>query len=127
MRIVLTPEEIADYQVEFAGYPAALKGLMVIEDCEGDLEDAAITLAIQSGQQPDTGDRWLEGLAKRWRSVICQENCQPQLADQVTGKLIETLTASTEIPAKLVTVMAIYVYKVGVQGFCQPLTEKLSP
>ena len=125
MRIVLTPEEIADYQVEFADFPAALQALNVIEDCEGDLEDAAIVLAIQSGQQPDTNDRWLEGLAKRWRPVMCEANFKAQLSDGVTGDLIATLTASTEIPAKLVTTMAIYVNKVGVLPFCQPLEEKL--
>ncbi len=127
MRIVLTPEEITDYRVEFIDLPAAQQALTVIDDCEGDLEDAAIVLAIQSGQQPDTNDRWLEGLAKRWRSVMCEENFRAQLADGVTTELITSLTANTEIPAKLVTTMAIYVSKVGVQPFCQPLEEKLSP
>ena len=127
MRIVLTSEEIAAYRGEFTHSAAALHALTVIDDCEGDLEDAAIVLAIQSGQQPDTNDRWLEGLAKRWRSVICQEDLRAQLATGVTNELIAALTANTEIPAKLVTTMAIYVNKVGVQPFCQPLAEKLSP
>jgi hypothetical protein len=126
MRIILTPEEIAAYRVEFANSAAALQALTVIDDCEGDLEDAAIVLAIQSGQQPDTNDRWLEGLAKRWRYVMCQQNLRPQLTAGVTGDLIAVLTESTEIPAKLVTTMAIYVNKIGVQPFCQPLEEKLS-
>jgi hypothetical protein len=124
MRIVLTPQEITDYRVEFADFPAGQQAMTVIEDCEGDLEDAAIVLAIQSGQQPDTNDRWVEGLAKRWRSVLCEESFKTQLTAGVTTALIAALTASTEIPAKLVTTMAIYVAKVGVQPFCQPLEEK---
>lgn len=125
MRIILTPEEISHYQAEFRGHPAALHAVTVIEDCEGDLEDAAIVLAIQSGQQPDTNDRWLEGLAKRWRLTLCQDPLREQLADGVTGDIIAAITVNTEIPAKLVTAMAIYVNKIGIYPFCQPLEEKL--
>ena len=48
--VVITSQEIARFRSELAAYPEALKALDEIEDCEGNIEDAAISLAIQAGQ-----------------------------------------------------------------------------
>jgi hypothetical protein len=125
INMILTSEEMADFRLELADHTAALQALTVIEDCEGDLEDAAISLAIQSGQQPDTSDRWLEGLAKRWRHVLCEASLREQLEDGLTGPIIDKLAANTEISAKLATTMAIYVIKVGLEPFCLPLQARV--
>lgn len=125
MRIVITPQELERYRAELSDHAAALEALRVIEDCDGDLEDAAIDLAIRSGQEPDTNDRWLEGLAKRWRHVLCQADLQARLEDGLSGAVVDAIAASTEIPSKLVTPVALYVLESGVQNFCQPLAEKL--
>lgn len=125
MRIVITPQELERYRAELSDHAAALEALRVIEDCDGDLEDAAIDLAIRSGQEPDTNDRWLEGLAKRWRHVLCHADLQERLEDGLSGAVVDAIAASTEIPSKLVTPVALYVLESGVQNFCQPLAEKL--
>ena len=125
MRIIITPQELEQYRAELSNHAAALDALRVIEDCDGDLEDAAIALAIRSGQEPDTSDRWLEGLAKRWRPALCDADLKESLEDGLTGAGIDAIAASTEIPSKLVTPVALYVLKSGVQNFCQPLAEKL--
>ncbi|WLT39856.1 hypothetical protein NON20_11050 [Synechocystis sp. B12] len=67
----ITSQAIARYRDQLAHCPEAMQALDTIEDCEGNLEDAALTLGIQVGQQPDRND-WLEGLAKRCRVAICE-------------------------------------------------------
>lgn len=126
MRIIITPQELEQYRAELSDHGAALEALRVIEDCDGDLEDAAIALAIRSGQEPDTSDRWLEGLAKRWRHVLCHADLKESLEDGLNGAVVDAISFSTEIPSKLVTPVALYVLKAGVQNFCQPLAEKLT-
>ena len=125
MRILITPQELEQYRADLADHPAALESLRVVEDCDGDLEDAAIALAIRAGQEPDTSDRWLEGLSKRWRHILCHADLKEQLEDGLTGAVVDAIAADTEIPTRLVTPVAIYVLKTGVQVFCQPLAEKL--
>ena len=125
MRIIITPQELEQFREDLSDHATALDALRVIEDCDGDLEDAAIALAIRAGQEPDTNDRWIEGLAKRWRHILCHADLKEILEDGLSGAVVDSITADTEIPSKLVTPVAIYVLKTGVQNFCQPLEEKL--
>ena len=69
----LTLSEITYYRSQLADYPDEIAALDEIIVCDGDLDDAAINLALTVGQTPDRTD-WLEGLAKRYRVEICQEN-----------------------------------------------------
>ncbi|HEY9615549.1 MAG TPA: hypothetical protein V6C64_01820 [Microcoleaceae cyanobacterium] len=125
MNITITPEEIEQFRAEFTAYPEVLKALDEISDCEGDLEDAAIALAIQVGQEPSTNDRWIDGLAKRWRHVICQAELKELLEDGLTADTLTTFATQTSLPLKLATPVAIFVLKTGVDRFCEPLTEKI--
>ncbi|SRR5579883_2273633 len=125
MTIIVTPAEIEQFRADLADYPDALKALNEIEDCEGDLEDASIALAIQVGQEPDTNDRWIEGVAKQWRHILCRPDLKESLEDGLTGNLLLTLTEHTMLPLKLATPVAIYVLKTGVQDFCQSFEAKI--
>ncbi len=120
MTIFVTPAEIEQWRALLAEQPVALTSLDALEDCEGDLEDAALVLAIQAGQEPDTSDRWLEGLAKRWRHVLCQPELKTLFEQGLSPEGLTTLATSTELPARLVVPVAIYFVKTGVQNFCQP-------
>jgi hypothetical protein len=126
MSIVITSEEIELFRTELVGHRGALDALQVIEDCDGDLEDAAIALAIRSGQEPDTNERWIEGLAKRWRHILCGLELKDNLEDGLSGRVVDTIVEHTELPTRLAVPVAIYVIKTGVQGFCQPLEEKIA-
>ena len=125
MSIIVTPEEIVQFRAELASYSEALAALDELADCEGDLEDAAISLAIQVGQEPDTNDRWIEGLAKRWRHVICQENLRENLDQGAIANALLLMTEHTTLPLKLATPVTIYVLKTGVSDFCEALTVKI--
>ena len=121
----VTPEEIEQYREVLSAYPDALSALDQIEACEGDLEDAAITLGIQVGQEPTTSDRWIDGLAKRWRHIICQVDLKSNLEAGLSANALLLLTEHTTLPMKLATPVAIYVLKTGIEDFCEPFEAKI--
>jgi hypothetical protein len=126
MTITLSLQEIAQYRSELAENELALQALDMIEDCDGDLEDAAIALALQVGQEPDRSDQWLDGMAKRWRVFLCQTGLKEGLQAGSVANAVTLLAAETSLPARLATPIVLYVVKVGVEDFCRPLQEKLS-
>lgn len=118
----VTPEQIAKFQAELVDYPDAQAALKEIEECEGDLEDAAMVLAIRVGQQPDIANSdWLDGLAKKCRAVICQSEFRNALINETYAPIMGHLAATRLCPAILVTPVLMYVIKQGVNNFCEPL------
>ncbi|MCS6813463.1 MAG: hypothetical protein NZ772_07815 [Cyanobacteria bacterium] len=126
MSIQLTPAEIAHYRSAVSDIAEAMTALDMIEDCDGDIEDAAISLAIHAGQQPTTSDRWLEGFAKRWRALLCRPAMQTILLEENLAEAFNLLTLETDIPSTLGMPLIIYVLKVGVEDFCHVLKEKIA-
>ena len=121
----LTNQEISDYRDQLVDYDYALKSLDVIEDVEGDLEDAATSLALASGQTPDRID-WLEGLAKRCRVAICEQHLRTDLEDNYLETTIDYLFEKKICPPLLITPIVIYVVKQGIKQFCEPLTYQVN-
>jgi hypothetical protein len=120
----LTTEEISQYRAQLAQWEAAMRALVSIEESEGDLEDAATSLAIEVGQQPDRVD-WLDGLAKRCRVAICQADFRADLRENQLAGAVSFLLESKLCPPLLVTPLVIYVVKRGIDDFCEPLSYKL--
>ena len=123
--IILTSQEIARYRSELADDAHALEALDMIENCEGDIEDAAISLALRAGQEPNTSDRWLDGFAKRCRVVICQSNFRSQLENGNVKEMVQYLIVQKICPRILAAPVVIYVVKIGVDDFCNPLSYQL--
>ncbi|NEQ95816.1 MAG: hypothetical protein F6K30_03635 [Cyanothece sp. SIO2G6] len=121
----LTLAKIAQYRSMLSDSEEALLALEMLEDCEGDLEDAAISIALQVGQEPDRSDLWLDGLAKRWRTVICDHSVYAALEQSELKKAIALFTEQTPLPSKLAVLVVVYVLEYGIEPFCQPLQEKL--
>jgi hypothetical protein len=118
----VTPEEIAKFRTQLGDYPDALAALQEIEECEGNVEDAAMVLAIRVGQQPDIANsEWLDGLAKKCRAVICQEELRNALLNGTFAPVMGHLAATRLCPALLVTPVLMYVIQQGVNNFCEPL------
>ncbi len=121
-RLVLSAETIARLRVELPEYPTALEALAEIEDCEGDVEDAAIALAIRAGQQPDRCDGWLEGLAKRCRARLCvQESLRQALIQGAITAVLGYLDDNPPCPPVLLLPVVLWVSDRGVADFCRPL------
>lgn len=123
--IVITSQEVAQFRSELADFPEALRALDAIEDCEGDVEDAAISLALQVGQEPNTSENWLDGLAKRCRVAVCDPELREDLADGRLKTAVEALVKKKVCPEVLATPVVIYVVKMGINDFCAPLETKL--
>ncbi|MEA5534505.1 hypothetical protein [Crocosphaera sp. XPORK-15E] len=120
----LTLSEITYYRSQLTEYPDAMIALDEIVACDGDLEDAAINLAIAVGQLPDRTD-WLEGLAKRYRVEICQEQIQQELSQGHIIPVINHLIQAKIGPDLLVIPVIFYVLKIGIDDFCSPLNLKV--
>ena len=119
----ITTQEIAQFRSILASYNEALQALDAIEDCEGDLEDAALSMAIRIGQQP-SGTNWLDGLAKRCRVALCKS--QEQLKNNQLEEVFAALVKEEICPIILLTPVIIYVLKQGVDEFCEPLNFKIN-
>jgi hypothetical protein len=99
-----------------------MEALDLIEDCEGDLEDAAMTLAIKAGQEPERANsEWLDALARKWRAVICEQDFREDLFNGSVQKMIAHLYTIPAFPKILATPVLLYVLKQGVNNFCAPL------
>ena len=123
--MIITSQQIAQFRSQLAEYPEALKALDAIEDCEGNIEDAAISLAIQAGQEPNISENWLDGLAKRCRVAICKSEVKEELKNGQLNAAFRDLVGAKICPDILVTSVIIYVFKTGVNEFCEPLEYKL--
>ena len=110
---------IARLRSIMAEYPESLIALDVIEDCEGDLEDAAMVLAIRYGLQPDQSNAsWLGAIARQCRGIVCQEAMKSDLQQETLGSVIAYLADSALIPSILVAPVLMYILEMGVEDFC---------
>ncbi|MBN3939422.1 MULTISPECIES: hypothetical protein [unclassified Nostoc] len=118
----VTSQEIAQFRSQLADDPSDMEALDLIEDCDGDLEDAAMTLAIRAGQQPERANsEWLDALARKWRVVICEQEYREDLLNTSLVKMMEHLKTTPTFPKILATPVLLYVLKQGVNNFCEPL------
>ncbi|MBE9049685.1 hypothetical protein IQ243_04550 [Nostocales cyanobacterium LEGE 11386] len=118
----VTSQEIALFRSQLADDPRAMEALDLIEDCDGDLEDAAMTLAIRAGQEPGmTNSEWLDALARKWRAVICEQEYREDLLNNSFVRMMEHLKTMPTFPKILATPVLIYILKQGVNNFCEPL------
>jgi len=116
---VVTQAEIKIFREQLRDYPEAIAALDEIEACEGHLEDAAVVLAIEAGQEPERGAReWLEGISERCRPILCQEDFRDEIMAGLLAGSVEALLATTLIPPGLATPVVIYAFKIGIKKFC---------
>ncbi|BCL35574.1 hypothetical protein [Nostoc sp. MS1] len=118
----VTSQEIALFRSQLADDLGAMEALDLIEDCEGDLEDAAMTLAIKAGQEPERANaEWLDALARKWRAVICEQEFRNDLLNGSITKMLAHLQTMPTFPKILATPVLLYILKQGVDNFCEPL------
>jgi hypothetical protein len=111
---------IEELQVQFADIPHAMVSLETINDCEGDLEDAAMALAIRAGQQPDINNsEWLKGLAKKCRVAICQTEFRNDMVNGNFLPLFQHFVLMKICPQVLILPVLLYVHESGVNLFCR--------
>lgn len=126
---LLTPEQIERYRAELADNPDAIAALDVIEEWEGDLADAAESLAIRNGIEgvEDRADlRWFVIVLQKCRSFICQpkyeklrEQYLPALIPPLTDIIAGSFMCPPGVAGLLATPFAIYIQEEGMDLFCQ--------
>jgi hypothetical protein len=122
---IVTESEIERYRLQLAEYPDALKALDVLEDCEGDLEYAAETIAIVSGElKNDLAEKdpnepsWLDKQFERLRPHICTQAFKDVLSQGFAAALGSLITAAI-YPAVPLTLILIYISTRGLDELCK--------
>ena len=124
---IVSSQEIAQFRSQLSTNAQAMIALDAIEDCEGDLEDAAIALAIRAGQQPQRDNaEWLDALARKCRAAICQREFRQDLINGSYGTMVRYLEETPLIPSILATPVVMYVVSKGINVFCEPLDSQYS-
>lgn len=112
-------KEITQLLQQLADYPEALRSLREIEDCDGDLNDAALSLALKANLEPSENDGWLAGFAKRYRHIACLPEFRSELEQQRIMGLVNHLAQNSTCPGLLIVPVALYVSKAGINSFCE--------
>ena len=133
----VTFDEIAESRSALADYPEALIALDIIEECDGNLEEAASEILIEAGGEgADRGPEFLEQLARKLRRVICQEEFQAAFVDgfsaDLLGRLVPAVMAELALamsgtwPVALAVAVVMYLLKREIKGFCEGDGQKES-
>ena len=126
----LTSERIAKLRSELANNPEALEALEVIEEWDGDLADAAESLATRNGIEgvEDNADlRWFTEKLRQIHGYICQPNYQnlrekhlPALLPPIADLFAGSLGFPPGVAGIIATPFAIYIQDEGMEKFCKP-------
>jgi DNA repair exonuclease SbcCD nuclease subunit len=112
----VTAEEIAGFRQQLKHDPEALAALDTIQECDGNLEKAARSIATAAGNT-DVEPDLLEQLSTRCRTVICQEDMKEKLPVLIAA-IAGFLASSSGFPSKLATPIALFAIEKGSEDFC---------
>jgi len=127
----ITSEEIAQYRSELADYPEAVAAFDVIQEWDGDLADAAESIATRNGIEgvEDNADlRWFFAMLVKIRDLtkICEpenqnfrENYLPALIPPIADFMSSSFGCPPGVAGILATPFAIYIKEEGMEKFCQ--------
>lgn len=129
----LTSEQIAQYRIEFADNENVLSALDVIEEWEGDLADAAESIATRNGIEgvEDNADfRWFVIILNKCRDSICQpkyenlrEKYLPVLIPPLTDIIAGCFMCPPGVAGLLSAIVTVYIQEEGMDKFCQNSTD----
>ena len=115
----ISDQEIAQYRQQFADYPEALDALDLIAESDGDLQESASLLALETGVSITRNRNILDELAQKCRQIICDDAFIDDLMGGLLTAGVATLAASGQIPAAVATPVVIYLTKTGVKNWCK--------
>jgi len=126
---IVTPEQIALYREQLADNQEALAALDVLEEWDGDLADAAESIAKRKGIQgveTNADLRWFTQKLKESQKFVCQpkyENLRDKYVSTLIPVLIDFLAGSLGCPPGLAgliaTPFALYIAEEGMDQFCK--------
>ncbi|WP_445174158.1 DUF6887 family protein [Microcoleus sp.] len=113
----VTAEEIDRFRKQLKHDPEALAALDTIQECEGNLEEAARSIATAAGNT-DVESDLLEKLSTRCRTVICQEDMKEKLPVLIAA-IAEFLASTSGFSSRLATPIALFAIDQGIEDFCE--------
>lgn len=126
---IVTPEQIALYRQQVADNQEALAALDVIEEWDGNLADAAESIAKRNGVEgveTNADLRWFSQKLKECHQFICQpkyENLRDKYVSTLIPVLTEFLAGSLGCPpgvaGLIATPFALTIAEEGMDKFCQ--------
>ena len=114
--VTVTQEKIDRAREQLKHDPEALAAIDTIQQCGGNLADAARLIAIAAGITEIESDL-LETLSSRCRSVICQDEVKAELPVMISA-IAEFLVSTSGLPSKLATPIALLAIEKGIEDFC---------
>ncbi|MEG4801913.1 hypothetical protein QUB63_33765 [Microcoleus sp. ARI1-B5] len=111
----VTQEKIDRLREQLKHDPEALAAIDTIQECGGNLEDAARLIAIAAGTEVESD--LLEKLSSRCRSVICQDDLKVELPAMISA-IAEFLVSTSGWPSRLATPIALFASEQGIEDFC---------
>jgi hypothetical protein len=124
-------ELVAQYRSELALNPDALAALDIIEEWDGDLADAAESIATRNdieGVEDNAADRWFVVMLVKIRNYtkICEpenqdfrENYLPALIPPIADLMSSSFGCPPGVAGLLATPFAVYIKEKGMEQFCQ--------
>ena len=130
----LTFTEINYFQSELSSHPEALAALTEIQNCDGNVEDAATIILTQESDWEVVQSEWLDRLVDHSRSLICKKYVKSSLPNLFAGLLKDLpelladllgVTIPAETAAKIITCFVVRLLsKTTIEKFCQtPKTQ----
>ena len=127
----ITQEEIDQFREQLRDYPEAVAAFDVIQDWDGDLADAAESIATRNGIEgvEDNADlRWFFVMLVKIRDFtkICEpenqnfrENYLPTLIPPIADIMSSSFGCPPGVAGLLATPFAVYIKEEGIEQFCQ--------
>ena len=126
---IVTSQEIAQFRSALSDYPEASYALQIIEECNGDLNEAFEIITIEKGEEIKGLEFKvsLKELAQRCHDVICTEEFKEEIIDgfgcELLTGLVSAVTAQLTLmgnfPVALSIPIIMFVIKLGIKNFCE--------
>ena len=124
--VTVTQEDIAQFRNVFANNSEAMDALGYIDNCDGNLSEAMeIIFAVENDSYHRgifDGDNF-EKFLKQFHIVVCNPEFEKNFVNKPLDKALDFalgyLFANTGHPTLLLIPVLLYIFKMGLQSFCQ--------
>jgi len=119
---IITSKELAEFRSALQGNDEALEALDIVENCDGNLQESMpIIISITKDSYERSGDDWVnfESIGRNLHKVICHPTFESVFVDRSFDVALGYLLAKTVHPAIFLVPFMLYLFKMGLEHFCQ--------
>jgi len=119
---IITSEELSKCRRSLQSYgQEASEVIDIVEECQGNLEEAMAILMVNAGKEPVLGDDdWIdfENIVKGLRSFICDPDFKDFIVNDAFAMALGYLLAKTTHPATFLILVLLFIVRKGIKHFC---------